>query len=462
MTDNDTITRRLMLKKIGALAGASTLLGTTSSLALAKSALLRGGYAGINDHRSLVCIFLFGGNDSFNTIVPYPVSDYDAYANIRQSLSLPRNTLLPLAGTDYALHPALSGTRSLFDSGRLGVVSNVGNLFAPTTRDDFLNGTATLPPDLFSHSHQQEIFQTNQSPSVSVSHPGWGGLMSDLLVTANDQSPVPPTITMIGDNLWQAGEDTQQLSVSPFEGAVDFLFLNDESWPPWQSSRAAAWDQSLDIAQQNLLGAEIVKAFRRTQDQIAVLGLALDDVPQINTPYNQDNYLATQLRMVANMIAVREALGMRRQMFFVAAGGFDTHGNQLADHSYVLSMLDHALTSFQATIDELNVSDSVVTFTASEFSRTLTINGDGTDHGWGGHMMVMGDPVAGGAIHGQMPVLQLGGPDDAGDAGRLIPTQSTEQYGATLARWMGVTEPDIVDIFPNLGNFASSDLGFIA
>lgn len=441
----------------------SGVLASQGKLSLMQSALAASrDYSTLDDYKSLVCIFMFGGNDAFNMFMPYAQSDYDQYASIRGSLAIPRQFVLPVTGDQYGFHPSMTNIRNLYNAGQLSVLANTGTLLEPTTREDYQNQNVAVPPDLFSHSHQMEMWQTDKPPVAGITQDGWGGKMADLLRDANSNPQIPPTLTLFGNNNWQAGRLTQQLALNPSTGAQQFLFLADESWPPWEASRTQAWANIVNRSGSHPLVNEAGSSFGRAREQIELLLDALDQVPTTATQYDPNNYVATQLQMVAKMISVREYLGMKRQLFFVGIGNWDSHGTQLTDHATNLSLLDNAVASFNSNIQELNADDSVLTFTMSEFGRTLTVNGDGTDHGWGTHCLLMGGPVAGGAIHGQMPTLEIGGPDDTDFAGRIIPTSSLDQYAATLGTWLGITSSDLNEIFPNLGNFATSDLGFLS
>jgi len=270
---------------------------------------------------------------------------------------------------------------------------------------------------------------------------------------------VAPAFTLAGQNNWQAGRFTEQFALNTYNGAESFLFLENADWPPWEASRTEAWHRLLARTHENVLVREVGSAFTQARDQIEQVTAALEQAPVLTTEFPQNNQFAAQMKVVAEMIAVREQLGMKRQLFFVALGGWDTHGNQLNDHANNLSALDAGLSSFNASMNELDVADSVLSFTMSEFGRTLTVNGDGTDHAWGSHALMMGGPVIGNTVHGAMPEFVLGGANDGSGDGRLVPTTALDQYAATLASWMGIEPSDIQELFPNIGNFSTADLG---
>lgn len=417
--------------------------------------------------KALVCLFLYGGNDANNFIVPNDTTDYNAYAAARQALALPQASLLPISpltysdGRTFGLHPALvdtpnavglpnlSGLQSLFAQGKLALVNNVGTLVAPVTRANFLNGTAALPPQLFSHNDQAVHWQTSvpdQPPRT-----GWGGRMADLLISLNGTAQISMSISLAGTNTFQVGNQVFQYQTSPY-GVVN---LNGYS-----GSTMTTIDGLLSQPHLNLFENEFAKITRRSLDNNALLSTALAGVT-LNTFFPANNYLADQLKMIAKLIAARSSLGMSRQIFFCSVGGYDTHGDQLTAHASLLTELNAALASFyQATVD-LGVQNQVTTFTASDFGRTFPVNnGAGSDHGWGSHQLVLGGAVRGRDLYGHFPTLAVDGPDDTSD-GRWIPTTSVDEYSATLAKWFGVSPTDMPTVFPNLSRFALPDLGFM-
>jgi uncharacterized protein (DUF1501 family) len=453
------MTRRRFLGSACAAVGMTSLASTAFDLRrIAAAAALPG------DYRALVCIFLYGGNDANNTVIPRG-PDYAAYAAARGQLALPQATLRPISpvggdGRQWGLHPSLSGTQSLFAQGRLAVVANVGPLVAPITRAELLAGSPAVPPQLFSHSDQTLHWQTSlpdQPPRT-----GWGGRVADLLNDLNSGAQVSMSMSLGDSNTFQIGHDVTQYQVSS-DGSVGLGWYYDGN--EWNHPPSIAIRRLMERSYGNLFAQGYRDVFRRAMDQDRVLSAALAAAPPLATPF-PDSDLARQLRMVARLIGAREALGLRRQVFFCAAGGYDTHGGQVGGaaevgaHSDLLAELDGALWSFYAATLELGVASDVTTFTASDFGRTYGSNGDGSDHGWGAHHLVMGGAVAGGRFFGAMPVLAVDGPDDAGD-GRWIPTTSVDEYAATLARWFGVAASDLPLVLPNLGRFASTDLGFM-
>ncbi len=471
MKGNINLKRRKFIQNLSLLAAGSSLQIHQNRLGLFNNALAAtGDYSGITDQKSLVCIYLGGGNDAFNMFVPYENTRYQQYAAIRGALAIPRNQLLPVTGNQHGFHPSMAKVRDLYNNQKIALISNVGNLIEPLTREQYLafargeNPGVNVPSDLFSHSHQTEIAQTNLAPQSGTSHPGWGGLIADLLNLANSNAGLSPSFSLAGNNLWQSGIQTQPFSLNS-SNIKQFTFGYT---PP--SSRSASltnsWRELSNLNYQNVLQQQIAGVTTLTEQRVNSLAgaVALSD-GIIQTSFNDRNSLAAQLRMVARLIYARDAvsgLGMQRQIFFVKLGAFDTHDNQLTPHANLLATLNEALDSFYQTTVELGVADSVTTFTLSEFGRSMARNRGGTDHGWGSYGLVMGDAVDGGKIHGELPDLTPGSNDDSGNAGRIIPKISNDQYGATLAKWMGISDSDLLTVFPNLSHFSAKDLGFMA
>lgn len=456
-------TRRHFLKKLALGIGSASLFATQSKLQLMQSAMaMSSDYSGFTDHKSLVCIFLFGGNDSYNMLVPYEQAEYNQYNSVRSNLAISRNALLPLKGNQYALHPSMPDLQELYYQDNLAVMGNVGPLIQPTTRTGYQNENVQLPADLFSHNHQQEFWETGTTATGSTHPPGWGGRMIDMLISANADQSSPALFSLSGNSVWQRGEKPLDFVLNPYAGVEQIKAFEDKDWPRYKRSRIAAWQKILQQNSTSLLNQQLSNTYVRTDERIGNLVEQYTQAPEITTVFPEDENFGQQLSTVAKMISIREGLGMKRQIFFVGIGGWDTHGNQLTEHAERLSTLNTGLNSFYNATKELGVENSVTTFTASEFGRTLSINGDGTDHAWAGHHLIMGGAVNGGQIHGEMPELVLDGPDDAQDTGRLIPKYAIDQYGATLGKWMGMSDSDLLEIFPNLSNFNSYDLGFMS
>lgn len=429
---------------LGALSG----MGAASALAATAS----------SSYRALVCVYLYGGNDAFNLIVPTDSSGYALYRTARPNIALANGDLLPITprtadGHRYGLHPAMPELKTLFDNQRLAVVANLGSLLTPTTKADY-QANRNLPPQLFSHSDQTDQWMSVQTGSLQRT--GWGGRLGDLLQAGNVANGLSMNISIDGNNLFQTGSTVVPYSISP-GGVEDYYYLGQ--YDP--AARLAAFQALLDqgAASSNLLERQSAAAVTQSRALGSLLSSALAGAPALATAF-PDSYFAQQLQMVARLISVRSQLGAKRQIFFVTLGGFDTHDGQLDQQAQLYAQLSQALSAFYAATVELGVADAVTTFTESDFGRTLSNNDDGTDHGWGSHHLVMGAAVRGGDLYGRMPDLTLGGPDDA-DAGRMIPSTSIDQYAATLGSWLGASSPDLATLFPNLSRFATANLGFL-
>jgi uncharacterized protein (DUF1501 family) len=355
------------------------------------------------------------------------------------------------ASTDATDTVGASGLQQLFNTGRAAIVGNVGTLIRPTTKTDYLANRVEVPPQLFSHNDQQAYWQVSSTRGGDT---GWAGRIADVLHAANPDAFVPMGTSLNYESILLRSQGGHQYVIGN-EGARQFSYLE---WDP--DVRNAYLALHADDLQASLFERSFAASFRRTRMTASSVDIALTETSPLVTPFPNEN-LATQLKMVARLIKVRAALGMKRQIFFVSLGGFDHHDGLLTQHPRLLSQLSQALKAFHDATVELGVAEQVTTFTASDFGRTLSSNGDGSDHGWGGHHFVIGGAVRGGRFYGRMPELRNGGPDDV-EAGRMIPTTSVDQYAATLARWFGVSGSELDVVFPNLGNFATRDLGFMA
>jgi uncharacterized protein (DUF1501 family) len=415
---------------------------------------------GFPDYKALVCVFLFGGNDSFNMLVPRSNAEYNVYAASRQNLAIAQTDLLPITplnpdGSDYGLHPTMTGLQALFESGQAAFVTNVGPLIEPTTKSQYENGSANLPPQLFSHNNQQDQWHSLKGKTTTPT--GWAGRISDILRDNVTNQQLALNVSLSGNTLFQSGADTIAYTMGA-TGPVQFLGFGD-------AGLGLAHRQAFEAIIQANYSSIYERGFAAVQQRAIAnadtITNAINNAPALSTVF-PDTPLGNQLQTVARLIAVRNDLSMSRQIFFVATGGFDSHDDQNENQPGLIGGISDALTAFYSATGELGVATDITTFTQSDFGRTLTSNGDGTDHAWGGNQIIMGGSVIGRRLYGAYPLLQIGGDDDVG-GGRLIPTTSADQYAATLARWFGVTDPaDLALVAPNLANFAAQDLGFLA
>lgn len=430
-----------------------------------------GGGGDFPDYRALVCLFLFGGNDSWNMVVPRSQAEYNVYATTRQNLAVPQASLLPInlavpdvSGWQFGLHPSMAGIAAMFNSGRAAFVSNIGPLLRPTTLSQYQNRSVALPPQLFSHNDQQDQWHTLKG--VAPSKTGWAGRMADTLASRVTAQQMPLNVSLQGQTLFFAGNATAPYTMG-VTGPTAFTAFGTTGMG---LTRRQAFEAALHVTHPTVYGTAFADIQQRAVQFGDGIAAALEAAPDFaalpNAPPAPLSTLATQLRTVAKLIATRDRLQMSRQVFFVTTGGFDTHDDQLVDQPNLLGIVSDALQRFDEAMQQLAMSQSVTVFTQSDFGRTLTSNGDGTDHAWGGVQLVTGGAVAGGRIYGQYPLLRIGaraGTDRADDVGggRFIPTTSSDQFAATLARWFGIADADLATVAPSLNNFAQRDLGFM-
>ena len=450
--------RREFLKR----ASAVSMTGVAAPWALNLAAMGEAAAAAATDYKALVCVFLYGGNDYANTVVPYDMASHAAYTSQRAAIAIDRaslsgtvlnpTTALP-SGRQYALAPELAPLVPLFDAGKMAVMLNVGTLVQPTTKLQFTNKSAPLPPKLFSHNDQQSVWQSS-APEGSTS--GWGGRMGDLFAAGNGNATFT-CVSVAGNAVFLSGQAAVQYQVSA-GGSVPLAALKT----PLFGSQACsdALRRLVTAPSTHLFEAEHARVMKRSIEADVELTAALAGAAPLRTVFPTSSALSAQLTMVARMISARTALTAKRQVFFVSIGGFDTHDNILTDHPVLMATVGQALAAFHSATVELGVADSVTTFTASDFGRTLTTDGDGSDHGWGSMHFVLGGAVKGKAFYGAAPVIANNGPDDVGQ-GRLLPSMAVDQFGATLANWFGVSATDAVSVLPNIGNYSLRDIGFM-
>jgi uncharacterized protein (DUF1501 family) len=449
------INRREFLKKTATAAAVSAAFAHYPGMAYSQGI---GTSAPFDDYRALVCVFLFGGNDSYNMVVPRSNAEYNVYAASRQNMAIARQDLLPINpitpdGTAYGLHPSMPGLQGLFESNRVAFINNIGPLLQPTTRAEYVSQSVPLPPQLFSHNDQQDQWQTLKGSNVSKT--GWAGRIADMIRMNVANQQLATNVSLSGNTLLQSADETNAY-VMGSNGPIAFQGFGDAGI--FLEQRNAI--ESIIDANYDTIYERAFAAIQKRAVAIAdLVGGALAGAPALSTLFPQSQ-LGAQLQTVAQMISVRDTLQMERQIFFVAAGGFDSHDDQVANQPGLIGGVSDAMTAFYNATVELGIADSVTSFTQSDFARTLTSNGDGTDHAWGGIQLVVGDAVRGRDMYGIYPGLALNGPDDVG-GGRLIPTTSADQYAATLAKWFGIANADLDMVAPNIDNFAVRDLGFL-
>ena len=421
---------------------------------------LMNAFAQGSDYKALVCIYLFGGNDGNNTIVPYDTAGYANYHSLRSLLALPQAQLLPIQPPSqtlpFSLHPALTEVQSLFNSGQAAFVINTGVLPQPTTQTQYMNNQVPIPVNLFSHQDQQNQMQSDTLQYVGLPTVGWGGLVADQMQAIYGGN-FPITISLDGVNVFAEGLVAQSLQASgnPTQSLTGF------SGSQQDAARMAAFQALLSFQDGPTLMQQASTTTSNALQNASTLAAALATGSSLKIKFPK-SALGGQIGQVAQILQVRSALGLSRQIFFIGAGGFDTHTNQLLNQHGLLADLNACLTAFNTALQDMGIAQQVVTFTLSDFARTFEPNSThGSDHGWGNHHLVMGGPVVGGDFYGTWPTLALSGPDDATQQGRWIPTTSLDQYGATIAQWFGVPPSALPAIFPYLNNFSPQTLGFL-
>lgn len=457
INQTEKIARRAFLRRAGQLG----LAGVATPWALNLAAIGEAAAFTATDYKAIVCVFLYGGNDYGNTLVPFDNANYVKYAAIRTGIATPQASLAatvlapatPLpGGMQLALAPELAPLKVIFDAGRMAVQLNVGPLVQPTTLAQYNAKSVPLPPKLFSHNDQQSVWQSSQ-PEGSVL--GWGGRMGDLALSNNGKATFT-CVSVTGNAVYLAGQTAQAYQVSS-SGAVPINGIKNGVY----GSAACATALNALVSQTSSNYMESAYS-QTTQRSIAAEGTVTSATSGVAlaTPFNTANPLAMQLQMVAKMIAGRSTLDVKRQVFMVSLGGFDTHDFLPQNHPVLLGQVAEALKSFYDATKELGIDDKVTAFTASDFGRTLASNGDGSDHGWGSHHFVVGGAVNGKKYYGTAPAIAVNGADDVGQ-GRLLPTTSVDQFAATLASWFGVSGSELKLVVPNIVNYSAQNLGFV-
>ena len=467
--------------------GSTSILSTLLNLTMANHAAAQGGFG--TQRKTLVCVFLSGGCDTFNLLIPREPSLYAEYAAARSNLAIPRNQLRPLNGTDYGLHPSCVRLAEMFNGmggdpakKRLSLLANVGTLIAPIpNKQAYLNGSVALPKALFSHRDQIEQWQTSVPQGMQVLS-GWGGRAADVIHSSVNTEQtgnfyMPMNFSLAGNSAFQIGQSEGQFVITG-GGALSFTGASGSS------AVLQAKQQLIEDSVASPVEDHYRNLFHRTHARITANSMARGEEFQqhfanpgtlnsqnvtnvVNNAAFPNHWISSQFRAAVKTIAIRQQLKLMRQTIFIEFGGWDHHAELLQNHGSMLGVLDGALHAFQQCLETLGLANDVITFTCSDFGRTLRSNGQGTDHAWSGHQMVLGGPVAGGQIRGTYPSLLIDGPDDIGRGGRIFPRLSADEYFCELLRWFGVTPGDMDQVLPNIGNFydpssSSNPVGFLA
>lgn len=467
-----TMNRRHFLRYSSAAGLSAATMGT---LGAAFSGFQTATAADTTGYKALVCVFLFGGMDCHDTVLPYDQASYDRYAEIRAPLlgqyeamvggsTRARDRLLPLnplnagdfGGRQFALPEEFSSLHTLFEQGDAAIVGNVGPLVEPLTREEFWASSKRLPKRLFSHNDQMSTWMANEPEGAQY---GWGGSFADAAIASNANTNTDFTaMTTRGNDVFLTGQLTNPYQLSS-DGAPQYDLLERLQWMRDSTEGEEAYQalrshfSAISTNRSNLIEQDVATKMQNALEVNEAYKAAVENVPSLPIAFPEDE-LGIQLQAVANTIQARSALGANRQIFFVGLGSFDTHSNQANDLPVLQRSIDQGISTFYQTMISLGLGSDVTIFTASDFGRTLAINGDGTDHGWGAHHFVVGSGVTGQTIYGSIPPYDLDHEWDVG-SGRLLPTVSVSQYAEPLGRWFGLTDAELATALPNLGNFTA-------
>ncbi len=457
---NQHFNRRSFLEKLGvgcAAVGTTSLLSGITNLGLinAAAAANRSIYMpATSNYKAVVCLMLSGGNDSFNMLTPKGDPEYQEYADVRSNLAIDKESLREInptnnIGKQLGLHPNLENVQTLFETGKAAFIANIGALVEPTTLSKFMNGQVQVPLGLFSHSDQKLHWQTSIPQDRNAN--GWGGRLADILHTNNSNQNISMNISLDGINTFQRGNIITEYAIQAGQGAVSISGSNSNDF--YNTLKRQTLDSMLEASYQNIFEQAYAGTISDSTTNAIEFAAALAQGDPISTSFGTDS-LSQKLKSIAQVMAAREPLGMSNQTFFVQQNGYDNHDNNIEDHGILMADLDTAIGSFYAALEELQIENDVVIFTASDFARKLVSNGNGSDHAWGGNALVIGGNINGKQIYGNYPDLYLGNDLDAGN-GRILPTISCDELFAEMALWMGASSADLFQILPNIDRFWS-------
>ncbi len=456
----NNISRRKFLEQSCAALGYTTIFSSLINLkAMAATAMNNSSVITLGgDYKALVCLMLGGGNDSFNMLIPRGNSEYNEYATTRSNLAIPQNQILPINpnttdGRTFGLHPSIPDMQQLFENNNLAFLSNVGTLVEPSTKSDIKNEIVKTPLGLFSHSDQSQQWQTGKPHERT--NIGWGGRIADLVQSMNSNQNISMNVSLKGSNIFQRGNQIIPYAIKN-SGSIGISGYNGQN--SFNQLRTEALNSMLEHDYQDIFKNTYKNTIKSSNDAGLEFQAAIDGISEFSTIIPEENDLAEQLRMVAKTIASRDTLGFSRQTFFVQIGGWDHHDELIINQAEKLAEVNAALKYFNGLMNELNTNDCVTLFSVSDFARTLTSNGNGTDHAWGGNAFMMGGAVQGKDIYGNYPVLALDSDVDLRN-GVMIPTTPADLYMAELALWFGVPASELSTIFPNISNFYDTNSG---
>ncbi len=452
------ISRRKFIRRVGlSTLGVSALFFPAGPLQAINAVTAGLGKTRSGPYKAMVCLLLSGGNDSFNMLIPRGDTEYGEYALTRSNLAIPQDRLIPVFpatsdGNQYGLHPGMPEMAQLFNDGKLSFISNTGTLIRPTTKEEVMNGSADLPLGLFSHADQIQQWQTGHPHERTAI--GWGGRIADVMHDMNTNQEISMNISLSGSNIFENGEMITEFVIDR-NGAAGIWGYGGE-WA-YDQIRTGAINAMLNNQYNDIYKQTYINTIKKSNKANLAFIEAIDTIPEFDTEFS-DNDLSQSFRMIAKSIAARDILGFERQIYFINYGGWDHHDELLNNQAQMLPVVSKALAEFDAVMEEIGTTQNVITFSISDFGRTLTSNGNGTDHAWGSNAIVMGGAVNGREIFGDFPSLQLDNPLDIGD-GILIPTTSSDEYMAEIAMWFGVDNDNVSAIFPNLANFYDINSG---